>query len=163
MSAIAGSQSAWTPGELLGKTAPSTSVSRLNETGSPILGAPAAIEHAQVHAASQAAEDLLHLGEHEVRLRHVLRSQRLRQAGGGRKLADVVVRRLCTVAERQLAVQEELGCAATHLHQFGGGERLECLPRLTDAVQVARDQSGVGLAYLGNGLAVCGCPSAGPC
>ena len=100
-SAIAGTHSECTPGELLGSTTPSVCAARHEADSAGPAVAHAAVEHAQVEAAGEAGEHLPACREHAADLLHVAADHHVRQAGGGRGLADVVVGRLRLVAERQ--------------------------------------------------------------
>ena len=115
--------------------------------------AVAARENVQRQPAREAVENLVHVREHEVVLRHVELAHVLGQAGGRGLLAREVVGRLRAVAHRQRGVAVEVGGLLEHLGEFLDGDIAEHLAGARSLADVLGEQAGVGLAHLGESLA----------
>ena len=156
-SAIAGTHSEWTPGELLGSTTPSASA-----RGKKLIALrayPAGVEHVEIEAARQAVEHVFHLASTPCGSSAMLRGTiDVRHAGRRRHLAHVVLRRLRRwPPSGSVSFAKELGRARA-ISQTA--RRREMRPAtalgLVLIEQIAADQADVGLAHSARTARACG-------
>ena len=108
LSAMAGSQSEFTAGELLGITNPSACVVGKKLSRVPNCSPKPRVENREIQPARQAVEHGLHVRQRVMDLLHVAPDHHVRQAAGAAERVDVILRRLrvALVAQRQRAVRE---------------------------------------------------------
>ena len=112
-------------------------------------------EDVQIESASERVENAVHLAEHERDLVHVLAAHVLGQAGCGRLLADEIIRRLRTVAERQFYGHEEFTGLLDHRDQVAAGNLAQDAASGFCLAHVAPHHAGQGLAHLGRSAHRC--------
>jgi len=116
------------------------------------LHAESALENGDVQPAREGVEDLVHVIQHEVVFFHVELAHVFRQPGGSGLLPREVVRRLLAIAQRQRLVEIEVAGLLHHLHQILDGNLAQHFARAIGLAHVAREQTGIGLAHLGQDL-----------
>jgi hypothetical protein len=151
-SAMVGTHSACTPGELRAARRPASAARDEADRVAPRL-ADARVEDVEVEAARETGDARLDAGEHAADLLHVAAAHDVRQAGGRGRAGGRSPRATAPRRRGQRVVHEELGRAARISTSCARRERRErgAHRGLLLLAQVAADEAGVGLAQAHDG------------